>query len=488
MQNSDEYSYVVTGAAEITSWSALGVTGRTDALTADKKTLTATAGSSATPAAPTAVTFKVTAPGTLTVDVKEKDGGGAIATIETFTIIASAGTACANNKLSIADSYIQVVNESSSLPASSNVDEAGGLVSVDGDESIIALALKDAYTVALSGTCALIATATNGVAIAWDAAPTTDSSTAVATGCGASGTELYVKQNTANTNKPVDTVVTITLDGTLVTTKSLKFTGDLASIAVSSVRRAVTNDTSYNSFTVRTYDSAKNQIGWGDSSLVVQGFDQNVTAGDAVATATAAAETTATNDGNYVTCAAGAKGTTKLKVRGTTGVGSYVYSPEFEVSCSGASYSYSAALDKAVYAPGDIATLTITAKDINGNLVYDPVASTSSSGNDLINYVYGSDDAAPAISGSNMTAVAAPTSTDYFLGGKKTYQFVVGSTEGSYQMSVNLADIDDPTTVAYAIKAPATGAVTNAEVLAAIVKLIASINKQIRALQKSLKR
>jgi hypothetical protein len=463
MQNSDEYSYVVTGAAEITSWSALGVTGRTDALTADKKTLTATAGSSATPAAPTAVTFKVTAPGTLTVDVKEKDGGGAIATIETFTIIASAGTACANNKLSIADSYIQVVNESSSLPASSNVDEAGGLVSVDGDESIIALALKDAYTVALSGTCALIATATNGVAIAWDAAPTTDSSTAVATGCGASGTELYVKQNTANTNKPVDTVVTITLDGTLVTTKSLKFTGDLASIAVSSVRR-------------------------GDSSLVVQGFDQNVTAGDAVATATAAAETTATNDGNYVTCAAGAKGTTKLKVRGTTGVGSYVYSPEFEVSCSGASYSYSAALDKAVYAPGDIATLTITAKDINGNLVYDPVASTSSSGNDLINYVYGSDDAAPAISGSNMTAVAAPTSTDYFLGGKKTYQFVVGSTEGSYQMSVNLADIDDPTTVAYAIKAPATGAVTNAEVLAAIVKLIASINKQIRALQKSLKR
>jgi hypothetical protein len=43
-------------------------------------------------------------------------------------------------------------------------------------------------------------------------------------------------------------------------------------------------------------------------------------------------------------------------------------------------------------------------------------------------------------------------------------------------------------TVAYKIVAPSTGAVTNAEVLAAIVKLIASINKQIRALQKSLKR
>jgi hypothetical protein len=41
--------------------------------------------------------------------------------------------------------------------------------------------------------------------------------------------------------------------------------------------------------------------------------------------------------------------------------------------------------------------------------------------------------------------------------------------------------------VPYTIKA-SSASVTNAEVLSAIVKLIASINKQIRALQKSLRR
>ena len=98
---------------------------------------------------------------------------------------------------------------------------------------------------------------------------------------------------------------------------------------------------------------------------------------------------------------------------------------------------------------------------------------------------------APAIAGSNMTAVTAPTSTDMFSGGKKTYKFVVGSTEGSYQMSVDLPQWNSTTysqtavTVPYTIKA-SSASVSNAEVLAAIVKLIASINKQIAALQKAL--
>jgi len=75
------------------------------------------------------------------------------------------------------------------------------------------------------------------------------------------------------------------------------------------------------------------------------------------------------------------------------------------------------------------------------------------------------------------------------VNGVKTYKFIVGSTEGSYQLSVDLPKYNSSTysqtalTVAYAVKA-STASVSNADVLKSIVSLIASINKQIQALQK----
>ena len=78
------------------------------------------------------------------------------------------------------------------------------------------------------------------------------------------------------------------------------------------------------------------------------------------------------------------------------------------------------------------------------------------------------------------------------LAGTKTYQFIVGSTEGDFQavVSVPLVNARNTSsqanqTVAYSVKASSSG-VTNADVLKAIVSLIASINKQIAALQKAL--
>ena len=90
-----------------------------------------------------------------------------------------------------------------------------------------------------------------------------------------------------------------------------------------------------------------------------------------------------------------------------------------------------------------------------------------------------------------MTAVTAATNADTFTDGVAKYKFVVGSTEGNYQLSVDLPKWNSTTysqtavTVPYAIKA-SSASVSNAEVLAAIVKLIASINKQIAALQKAI--
>jgi hypothetical protein len=63
-----------------------------------------------------------------------------------------------------------------------------------------------------------------------------------------------------------------------------------------------------------------------------------------------------------------------------------------------------------------------------------------------------------------------------------------GLTEGSYNAVVNYSKtltLASPATVAYKVTTGSTG-VSNADVLKAIVSLIASINKQIAALQKAL--
>jgi len=130
--------------------------------------------------------------------------------------------------------------------------------------------------------------------------------------------------------------------------------------------------------------------------------------------------------------------------------------------------------------------LTITAKDSAGNLTNDFVyLGGNTTGDGATNPV--------SIAGAYMTPLTAPSSGDIFVSGVKKYKFIVGSTEGSYQLAIDLPKFNNTTysqtaiTVPYTIKSGST-AVSNAEVLAAIVKLIASINKQIRALQKSLKR
>ena len=97
-----------------------------------------------------------------------------------------------------------------------------------------------------------------------------------------------------------------------------------------------------------------------------------------------------------------------------------------------------------------------------------------------------------SLSGSQMTLVGA-VGTDKLTSGVKTYKFVVGTTEGSYNMVVDIPLILTATnktlygaatqTVAYKVAA-STATVSNADVLKSIVSLIASINKQIQALQK----
>ena len=127
-------------------------------------------------------------------------------------------------------------------------------------------------------------------------------------------------------------------------------------------------------------------------------------------------------------------------------------------------------MDKASYAPGEVATLTVSGKDANGF----PVNTTDTLG--TVEYSFG-----------GMTAVTAPTASDKFSSGAgvKTYTFAVGTSEGSFVGTFKITGSTDTSakTVQYKV-APSTATVSNADVLKSIVALIASINKQIQALQK----
>jgi hypothetical protein len=374
--------------------------------------------------------------------------------------------------------------EDASDAAVDNVDLSA--VQANTESGFLSIVGKNAYGVPVP-TGTWIVSATNGalVGIA-DTGAATAGDTSMAS-VPALGTDIRVAVAQATAGVAQSSVVTVSYGTTVVATRTFTWTGDLASITVSSVATGKTAQQNYNSFVVRTFDAAGNQIAWTDALLTITGTDQNVTAADAVATATAAAEATTTNDGNYFTCGAGAKATTKLTVKGINSALGTVLSTPFDAKCASTPYTWTASMDKASYVPGDVAVVTITSKDSNGNSVHDAVSAAGDDVNELKSFVYGVTGTAPVVTGSNLTPVVAPAIDDRFTAGVKTYSFIVQSTEGSYQLAVQLAGIatDTAKTVSYKIAA-SSATVTNADVLKAIVSLIASINKQIAALQKAL--
>ncbi len=73
-----------------------------------------------------------------------------------------------------------------------------------------------------------------------------------------------------------------------------------------------------------------------------------------------------------------------------------------------------------------------------------------------------------------------------FTNGAKTYKFTVGNSAGSFNAVVDLpayVATDSAKVVSYKV-APSSAEVSNAEILKSIIALIATINKQIAALQK----
>ena len=192
--------------------------------------------------------------------------------------------------------------------------------------------------------------------------------------------------------------------------------------------------------------------------------------------------------GNYQTITAG-KGTSTIFIASSavTGAGTYklsitnsagtvIKSAELKATTVGSVATFVASWDKASYVSGEIATLTIKGLDSAGRAAADGTllgtGTVISVNTDGFGHL-------------TSTCETTPATSAGFLGGQKTCKFAVKNTAGSYSYSVKVASSTSQaeTTGTLAV-VNSTTAVSNADVLKSIVALIASINKQIQALQK----
>jgi hypothetical protein len=369
---------------------------------------------------------------------------------------------------------------------------------------------KDAYGVATSAGV-IQASATNGalVTVVDDAGSTL---TANGTQSNAFFTQTTAGRAALTVKNPgttaLSTTVTISYNGTVIGTKSFSWQGQVAKVVLSSAMNGKVGaagtpslTSPVNGVSVSYLDSVGNTLSIGSSQT---GFPTSLTknagtTGTGIGLSsgtiypvaslyTSGAVVAGGTSGAIAFSCGSANATGNLQVDYSNNDGSVITSNGLPVSCSGAPDNYTAKLDKATYNPGDIATLTVTFKDVSGATAADIYTVTS--GAVSASAIAGSGTSLPNIAGTQLTntsgtATNAGTQYDVTTNGAKKYTFIVGTTSGSYGLLVDFPAVDAnhgvAQTVAYTIASSGTSL---NDVLKGIVSLIASINKQIAALAK----
>ena len=379
------------------------------------------------------------------------------------------------------------LNTTAGASATSSIDSSAASsrdYDISGQYGYLDIILKDAYDVALSTTnTAKIATATGGCTLNWDTAATTGTTTAIDAATASDATEDLV---IIGDNTPRTCTVTVTFGDVVVASKTIKMLGEVASLTIDPVNSgtvwgygvdgSVVSGTgsaaNENKIVYTAKDSAGNTINLGSEPSITSatnGASQcTKTAGD-YASSAITTNGYATMDVICTNASVRGPATYKLKiVRVSDAI--EVVSNTMSVDVTKAKNTFKASWDKAVYNIGDIMTLTIEGIDDKGFKNYD--GDTAG--------------AAVAVNVSGATRLsAAPATGDKFSKGLLKYQFSAGTTAAQYGWNALVSTVSgqDMVVGTYTIKDPNTGT-TNADVLKSIVALIASINKQIQALQK----
>jgi hypothetical protein len=395
---------------------------------------------------------------------------------------------------------VPAVSESTFRWASSNTNvptSAESVVNASDDYAsnnlFVYIDLEDAYGANVtSGSGALVVTASAGATIGNPAA--TNTAAAGSTNVGILSTDpstVWAVVKSATAGVPWAGTVSVAYNGVTLATLTGSITGAPAKITLTPYKAGKTGTSNAAAFLYKVTDTAGNGLDFTSSNLSLDKSSSS----SVVATA-AGGSTNAAYGGAYgdyvgtgdITCALAGTSNVSMSLV-VPGTGTVVKSDPVALRCAGAAYTYTAGFDKASYIQGEIATLTVTYKDSAGNLAnsYDAVdAVTSSVSNASIS--------APmlALVGLVNGTQAASTTIKPGLSGTRTYTFTVGTASGLTSGSYN-AVVDFPTVTAASATKAATvaykvttggSAVTNEDVLKSIVALIASINKQIQALQK----
>jgi len=403
----------------------------------------------------------------------------------TVVPVGSAGTFSAGNS-NIA------LTAAGSAPATANVDTVGANVAENGACTYLYYELKDALLLPMATTTSVIAKSPAGTTVGVG----TTGTLPIATGTyGGSATYLKVCQDSLNTNKPVTGAVTLTVNGVDVATRTITIVGMAAKIAVSedaiAKRNAAYSDAAYGSAAAgdATYvpshsftatDSAGNKVPTSGLTVDTTTLDAQVSGfGNIQQASPRNANAYLRAGGLSFSCADASGANAKVKVKMALPDATTLYSDAFTVTCAGAAVNYTASTDKAVYKTGDVMTVTVKGTDKSGKPAND-YFEISATG-----------DLGTIASGAIQSNVSAPADGDYFSAGSTTYKYIIGQDAGSYTVAVNFPLMNGTTYSQSAVLLPisvtsASSAVSNADVLKAIVSLIASINKQIAALQKAL--
>jgi len=418
----------------------------------------------------------------------------------TVTVVASAATGGPVVANSTCTTAAAATNSPSSLDNTSAY--------MNGASAYVNLALKDAYLATNTTEGNIVVSATNGALVNIGTGTVTagTGSTVVAYGKGTSGDDNSIRISQGTAGAPVTTTVTISFNGATICTKTVTIRGVPSTMAITSVSSVAPSGNAATALWladgsgrdahmyIQLLDSAGNTVLPGTASTGANGAPEfsiaSASVTNLITAVTVAADDQATSVSssllpwNYsaatYTCGNSQYGTQKVTVNHTSAASGKIISSTFDARCAGAPYTYTASFDKASYVQGEIATLTVKFLDSKGNAA-NSVTSPSSTGTTVLSV--------PMMTRiSSLPGATTLTKADGTLALKYTVSLdTAGITAGGYN-----GIVDFPALTAVAATAQTVGyklttgndTTSNADVLKSIVALIASINKQIQALQK----
>jgi hypothetical protein len=420
-----------------------------------------------------------TALGTATLVVSADGASTTPSDVTTNSLDITVVASCANATMVAANSRVAFTGTDGAAVAitPTNVDVTTSASS--GNSLYAQIYLKNAYGAAMT-TGTLSVSATNGALVSLgNAIGTAHSAGTVSVATITTDGSDLLRVRPASYLTTSTTTLTITHNGAAVTTKTVTFRGEAATIEILATSAGKTSTATTGFFAYQYKDTAGNIVDGAAAAI----DSSTVTAVVTTATSEKAPSSSASAvTGNLLdpietaigdtaagvmsfTCSSTA-GKSTVTIKHTNAISAASISKTVELSCFGGIDTYTVSTDKASYALGEIATITITAKDSKGN----PAFGTATMG------------ATDTVSVGGGTLTKAVAAADAFTNGVRTYKAQM-TTAGTFNVVVSVTgDTTTSATTSYKVTNADAG-VTNAQVLQSIVALIASINKQIQALQ-----